>query len=133
MAPDLATALEPPEIFLARCLSLNDLFFLLIITLNLSKSVKLALLALTANFFDYEVAAHFSLSLYASACFLNKNYGLINLLDGSSSGTFENTWNSKSGEGESSEWVEDTGETTGGSFDEDSGSVGDVNNNNYFA
>ena len=61
----------PPEIFLASCLSLNDLFFLLIITLNLSKSFKLALLALTANFFAYEVAAHLLFKSYSVASFLN--------------------------------------------------------------
>ena len=38
---------------------MNDLFFLLIMTLNLSKSVRLALFALIANFFASAVAFHF--------------------------------------------------------------------------
>ena len=59
----LAGALLPPVSFLASCLNLKLLFFLLIMTLNLSKSFKLALLALKAFFLAMEVAAHFSLSL----------------------------------------------------------------------
>ena len=66
----LAGALLPPVSFLASCLNLKLLFFLLIMTLNLSKSFKLALLALKALFLAMEVAAHFSLSLYASAAAL---------------------------------------------------------------
>jgi hypothetical protein len=55
------------------CLSLKDLFFLLIMTLNLSKSVKFALLALIANFLASAVASHFPYKSYALACLLHKN------------------------------------------------------------
>jgi hypothetical protein len=55
---------------LASCLNLKLLFFLLIMTLNLSKSVKLALLALSAIFLAMEEAAHFSFSLILSAAIL---------------------------------------------------------------
>jgi hypothetical protein len=51
-----------PLILAASCLNLKLLFFLLIMTLNLSKSVKLALLALKANFLAMAVAFHFSVS-----------------------------------------------------------------------
>jgi hypothetical protein len=50
---------------------LKLLFFLLIMTLNLSKSFKLALLALKAFFLAMEVAAHFSLSLKVVAAVLS--------------------------------------------------------------
>ena len=49
---------------------MNDLFFLLIMTLNLSKSVKLALFALTANFFASAVAFHFPVRSKALAALL---------------------------------------------------------------
>ena len=129
----LAFYLAPPEIFLASCLSLNDLFFLLIITLNLSKSVKLALLALTANFFDCAVAAHFSLSLNSFAAILNFLLNLKSLRDGAWSGSLENLWYSETGESESSKWVENTGESSLWVFDEDSCGIGNINNNYNFA
>lgn len=55
------------------------------------------------------------------------------LLEGTGSGSLEDTWDSESGEGESLEWVEDAGECGGGAIDQDSGSIGNVNNNNNFA
>lgn len=59
--------------------------------------------------------------------------GKINLLNSSGSSTSENSLNFESSESESLEWVEHTGETSGGSIDEDSVGVGNVNNNNNFA
>ena len=122
----LAGALPPPEIFLASCLNLKLLFFLLIMTLNLSKSFKLALLALKAIFLATPVAAHFSANLKASAAFLAKGKSKC-LLYGAGSGALEDL-NLEVGEAESLEGVEDTGESGSRSINENSATVNDFNN-----
>jgi hypothetical protein len=97
-------------------------------TLNLSKSFKLALLALKAIFLAMEVAAHFSPSLKASAAFLREESVESNLLDSASASTLEDTLDLEGSEGESSNGVLDTGEGGSGSIDENSAAVNDINN-----
>ena len=117
-------------IFLASCLTLKLLFFLLIITLNLSKSVKLALFALRTNFFDCAEAAHFSPNLNVSAAFLLAKYKPFecNLLDCASSGSLEDTCYLHVCEGESLDWIENSGETGSWPVDEYSALISNVNN-----
>ena len=112
------------------------LFFLLIMTLNLSKSVKLALLALKAIFLAIEVAVHFSFILKSSAAFLY--FREINrldelkrwerdLLDSAGSGALKDI-ELEGSETESLHGVLNTGEACGGSIDEDSAAVNNINN-----
>ena len=119
----------PPPIFLASCLNLKLLFFLLIMTLNLSKSFRLALLALRAIFLAMEVAAHFSPSLILSAAALGRkvNRRTVILLDGAGSGAREDG-KLDGGESESLNGVEGAGEVGGGSVNEDSVLINNCNN-----
>ena len=101
-------------------------------TLNLSKSFKLALLALKASFFAIEEAFHLSLSFKASAAALFRVNQDSRLLNSASSCALEDL-NLEGGKRESLDGVLSTGEASGGSVNEDSALVKNINNHGNLA
>ena len=118
---------EAPPTFLASCLNLKLLFFLLIMTLNLSKSLRLALFALRAIFLAMALAVHFSFNLRASAAALARGKGNQDLLDGAGSCALEDL-DLDGGESESLKGVQGAGEASGGSVNEHSTAVCNIDN-----
>ncbi len=55
------------------------------------------------------------------------------LLESASSSALEDSWNNEGGKSESLEWVEDSGEASGGAINQNSAGVSDINNHDNFA
>ena len=84
-------------------------------TLNLSKSFKDSLLALTTNFLAREVFSHLPSKSKALTAFLQRGHTSWSLLEGTGSSRSEHG-DSKSGQSKSPEGVKATGDSAGGSF-----------------
>ena len=111
-------------ILLTSFATLNPVFFLLIMTLNLSRSVRLALVSDFAIFLAHEEAAHWSASFWSTAAFLYFQ-ALYHLLNCFSSGTAEELQVNIC-ERQSLQWVSNSREAGGWSINEHCVVVNDI-------